>query len=120
MAASAAVSAVVVTSVTLSVTLLLRPPGGDPSRATNPLADGATSSPVTEPQGNQAQGSSTRSPTSSPTEPSPSPAKRRPGGQRGTLLRRLPNLRLAVPLEEIRFRNDMSIYGVHELPVTWE
>ncbi|MFI7136067.1 cytochrome P450 [Nonomuraea sp. NPDC050153] len=37
-----------------------------------------------------------------------------------TLLRRLPNLRAAVPLEEIRFRGDMSIYGVHELPVTWE
>ncbi|MET7339480.1 cytochrome P450 [Nonomuraea sp. NPDC005650] len=36
------------------------------------------------------------------------------------LLRRLPNLRLAVPPEEIRFRNDMSIYGVHELPITWE
>lgn len=36
-----------------------------------------------------------------------------------TLLRRLPELRLAVPIEEIRFRNDMSIYGVHELPVTW-
>jgi len=36
-----------------------------------------------------------------------------------TLLRRLPDLRLAVPLEEIRFRNDMSIYGVHALPVTW-
>jgi cytochrome P450 len=37
-----------------------------------------------------------------------------------TLLRRLPNLRLAVPPEQIRFRNDMGIYGVHELPVTWE
>ncbi|MBE1589592.1 cytochrome P450 [Nonomuraea angiospora] len=37
-----------------------------------------------------------------------------------TLLRRLPTLRPAVPLEEIRFRGDMSIYGVHELPVTWE
>ncbi|MBP2320407.1 cytochrome P450 [Kibdelosporangium banguiense] len=36
-----------------------------------------------------------------------------------TLLRRLPGLRLAVPIEQIRFRNDMSIYGVHELPVTW-
>ncbi|MEU6788906.1 cytochrome P450 [Nonomuraea angiospora] len=36
------------------------------------------------------------------------------------LLRRLPTLRLAVPPEEIRFRGDMSIYGVHELPVTWE
>ncbi|MEW1717912.1 cytochrome P450 [Streptomyces sp. NPDC093109] len=36
-----------------------------------------------------------------------------------TLLRRLPGLRLTTPFEEIRFRNDMSIYGVHELPVTW-
>jgi cytochrome P450 len=36
-----------------------------------------------------------------------------------TLLRRLPELRLAVPIEEIRFRNDMSIYGVHSLPVNW-
>jgi cytochrome P450 len=37
-----------------------------------------------------------------------------------TLLRRLPDLRLAVPVDEIQFRNDMSIYGVHELPVAWE
>jgi cytochrome P450 len=36
-----------------------------------------------------------------------------------TLLRRLPGLRLAVPLEELRLRDDMSIYGVHELPVEW-
>ncbi|MGV9382775.1 cytochrome P450 [Nonomuraea sp. NPDC003707] len=36
-----------------------------------------------------------------------------------TLLRRLPDLRPAVPIEQIRFRNDMSIYGVHELPVAW-
>ncbi|MEU7746127.1 cytochrome P450 [Nonomuraea sp. NPDC049158] len=36
-----------------------------------------------------------------------------------TLLRRLPELRLAKPIEDIRFRNDMSIYGVHELPVNW-
>ncbi len=35
------------------------------------------------------------------------------------LLRRLPGLRLAVPLEQIKFRNDMSVYGVHELPVAW-
>jgi Cytochrome P450 len=35
------------------------------------------------------------------------------------LLRRLPDLHLAVPLEQIRFRSDMSIYGVHELPVAW-
>lgn len=37
-----------------------------------------------------------------------------------TLLRRLPGLRLAVPTEEIRFRGDMSIYGIHELPISWE
>jgi cytochrome P450 len=35
------------------------------------------------------------------------------------LLRRLPGLRLAVPLEEIRFKDDMQIYGVHNLPVAW-
>jgi cytochrome P450 len=35
------------------------------------------------------------------------------------LLRRLPGLRLAVRLEEIRFKHDMQIYGVHNLPVTW-
>ncbi|MFF4381436.1 cytochrome P450 [Kitasatospora sp. NPDC001547] len=36
-----------------------------------------------------------------------------------TVLRRLPRLRLAVPFEEIRFRGEMLVYGVHELPVTW-
>jgi cytochrome P450 len=35
------------------------------------------------------------------------------------LLRRFPTLRLAVPAGEVRLRTDMSIYGVHELPVTW-
>lgn len=35
------------------------------------------------------------------------------------LLRRLPALRLAVPLEEVKFRHDMATFGVHELPVTW-
>ncbi|MEV4364287.1 cytochrome P450 [Nonomuraea sp. NPDC004186] len=35
------------------------------------------------------------------------------------LLRRLPGLRLAVPLEDVKFRHDMSAYGVHELPVAW-
>ncbi|MEW1837686.1 cytochrome P450 [Nonomuraea angiospora] len=35
------------------------------------------------------------------------------------LLRKLPGLRLAVPLEEVKFRHDMSAYGVHELPVAW-
>jgi cytochrome P450 len=36
-----------------------------------------------------------------------------------TLVRRLPGLRLAVPLEELRFRNEQEIYGIHELPVSW-
>ncbi|WP_269857331.1 cytochrome P450 [Streptomyces sp. RPT161] len=36
-----------------------------------------------------------------------------------TLFRRLPKLRLAIPYEDIRFRTEMAIYGVHELPVTW-
>lgn len=36
-----------------------------------------------------------------------------------TLLRRLPALRLAVPLDQIRFKHDMQIYGVHNLPVAW-
>ncbi|GDY31051.1 cytochrome P450 [Gandjariella thermophila] len=35
------------------------------------------------------------------------------------LTRRLPDLRLAVPLEEVPMRSDMQIYGAHELPVTW-
>jgi cytochrome P450 len=35
------------------------------------------------------------------------------------LLRRLPGLALAVPFEHIRFKHDMQIYGVHNLPVTW-
>ncbi|WP_240150644.1 MULTISPECIES: cytochrome P450 [Streptomyces] len=36
-----------------------------------------------------------------------------------TLLRRFPAMRPAVPVEEIPFRTDMSIYGCHALPVTW-
>ncbi|GGO81900.1 cytochrome P450 [Nonomuraea cavernae] len=35
------------------------------------------------------------------------------------LLRRFPDLRLAVSPEEVPMRSDMSIYGVHRLPVTW-
>lgn len=35
------------------------------------------------------------------------------------LLRRFPGLRLAVPLEEVPFRDNMSIYGVHRLEVDW-
>jgi cytochrome P450 len=36
------------------------------------------------------------------------------------LLRRFPGLRLAVPPEEVPMRGNMSIYGVHRLPVTWD
>ena len=36
-----------------------------------------------------------------------------------TLLRRIPELRLAVPLEELNLRSDMGVFGVHALPVTW-
>ncbi|GLZ39709.1 cytochrome P450 [Actinokineospora sp. NBRC 105648] len=36
------------------------------------------------------------------------------------LLRRLPGLRLAVPQDEVPLREDMAIYGVHSLPVTWD
>ncbi|GGO78078.1 cytochrome P450 [Nonomuraea cavernae] len=36
-----------------------------------------------------------------------------------TLFDRLPGLRLAVPLDEVPFRSDMFVYGVHALPVTW-
>ena len=35
------------------------------------------------------------------------------------LLRRFPGLRLAVTPEEVPMRSDMSIYGVHRLPVIW-
>ncbi|MCO1658848.1 cytochrome P450 [Pseudonocardia humida] len=35
------------------------------------------------------------------------------------LLRRLPDLRLAVPATEVPLRNDMLIFGVHSLPVAW-
>ncbi|WP_460530824.1 cytochrome P450 [Flindersiella endophytica] len=35
------------------------------------------------------------------------------------LFRRFPNLRLAVRPDQVRLREDMVHYGVHELPVTW-
>lgn len=38
----------------------------------------------------------------------------------GTIWRRLPGLRLAVPFEELRFRESDLVYGLHELPVTWD
>ncbi|WLW57859.1 cytochrome P450 [Streptomyces sp. YU58] len=37
----------------------------------------------------------------------------------GTLYRRIPTLRLACALEDVRFKDDAFIYGVHELPVSW-
>ncbi|HEY3749467.1 MAG TPA: cytochrome P450 [Pseudonocardiaceae bacterium] len=38
----------------------------------------------------------------------------------GTLFRRMPGLRLAVPIEDVPLKDDAFIYGVHSLPVTWE
>ncbi|MER6492860.1 cytochrome P450 [Streptomyces griseorubiginosus] len=37
----------------------------------------------------------------------------------GTLYRRIPTLKLACALEDVKFKNDAFIYGVHELPVFW-
>jgi cytochrome P450 len=36
-----------------------------------------------------------------------------------SLFRRVPGLRLAVPLEQLQFKNDAIMYGIHEVPVTW-
>lgn len=36
-----------------------------------------------------------------------------------TLLRPIPDLRPAVPVEELSFKADTLAYGIHELPVTW-
>jgi cytochrome P450 len=36
-----------------------------------------------------------------------------------TLFRRVPGLRLAVPDERLSFKDDATVYGMHELPVTW-
>ena len=36
-----------------------------------------------------------------------------------TLLRRIPTLELAIPIEEVAFKHDRLAYGVYELPVTW-
>jgi cytochrome P450 len=37
-----------------------------------------------------------------------------------TLFRRVPGLRLAVPVDELPFKDDAAIYGLYELPVTWD
>jgi cytochrome P450 len=36
-----------------------------------------------------------------------------------TLFRRIPDIRVAVPVDELPFKHDSSIYGLHALPVTW-
>jgi cytochrome P450 len=36
-----------------------------------------------------------------------------------TLFRRLPGLRLAVPVEDLPFKSDANVYGIYEMPVTW-
>ncbi|MFF0281071.1 cytochrome P450 [Rhodococcus aetherivorans] len=36
-----------------------------------------------------------------------------------TLLKRIPTLALAEPVTELQYKTDMSIYGLHRLPVTW-
>lgn len=36
-----------------------------------------------------------------------------------TLLRRIPTMRLAVPIDELPFKHDALAYGLYELPVTW-
>ncbi len=36
-----------------------------------------------------------------------------------TLYRRIPTLKLAIPFEDVHFKDDMAVYGVHSLPVTW-
>lgn len=36
-----------------------------------------------------------------------------------TLLRRIPTMRLAIPLDEVEFKHDKLAFGVYRLPVTW-
>ena len=36
-----------------------------------------------------------------------------------TLFTRMPDLRLAVPYEELPFKNDTHLYGIYKVPVTW-
>lgn len=35
------------------------------------------------------------------------------------LFKRIPTLKLGVPLEQVNFKRDMYVYGLHSLPVTW-
>lgn len=36
-----------------------------------------------------------------------------------TLFSRIPGIRVAVPIDELQFKHDSSIYGLHGLPITW-
>jgi cytochrome P450 len=36
-----------------------------------------------------------------------------------TLFRRIPELKLAVPVDQLPFKHDSSIFGLYCLPVTW-
>lgn len=36
-----------------------------------------------------------------------------------TLFRRIPDLKLAVPVDELPFKDDANIYGLYQLPVSW-
>ena len=36
-----------------------------------------------------------------------------------TLVRRIPTLALAMPFDEVPFKDDRLAYGVYSLPVTW-
>ncbi|MGN9844895.1 cytochrome P450 [Nonomuraea sp. H19] len=36
-----------------------------------------------------------------------------------TLFRRIPDLRLAVPADQLTFKDEATVYGMQELPVTW-
>jgi hypothetical protein len=36
-----------------------------------------------------------------------------------TLFRRIPDLALAAPIEQLPFKDDNLTYGVYELPVVW-
>jgi hypothetical protein len=33
---------------------------------------------------------------------------------------RLPGLRLAVPVDQLTFKDKMLVYSLHDLPVTWD
>ncbi|HEV7980960.1 cytochrome P450 [Amycolatopsis sp.] len=36
-----------------------------------------------------------------------------------TLFRRIPTLKIAAPIDDLPFKNDAAVFGLHSLPVTW-